>query len=157
MINISDTDELFDIYLTKIEGVKIEENSDSNIIKKCKDCDVLKIIQYTNGLLTCPECGNSNILIIDEDTYKIRNFHKTEYKHGNHFNEWFILFKTKELNKISQKVYDDIITEIKLNKITKLNVKTMRRILYRLKLSYYNEHIVNLINIFKGTLNTLNI
>jgi predicted RNA-binding Zn-ribbon protein involved in translation (DUF1610 family) len=139
-------EELLDRYLTITEGTTLEKHSVSDRIKMCEDCNVEKKIQVVNGLFTCPECGNSDIIIIDEEN-QTKDY--SAYKRINHFIEWLNQIQGKESTEIPSKVYDDIIKEIKLRNIkdlAKLNMKIMRQILHKLRLSKYYEHTIYIIN-----------
>ena len=74
-------------------------------------------------------------------------------KRINHFNEWLAQFQAKETTDISDKIYADIIKELKKEKFLDINNITYRQIrdiLKKLKYNKYYEHIPHIINIING-------
>ena len=86
------------------------------------------------------ECGEQNFILIDSDkpSYKDppREVSYFAYKRINHFNEWLAQFQAKESTDIPQDVYDQIIMELKkerLENMADLTPQKLREILKKLK------------------------
>ena len=75
------------------------------------------------------------------------------YKRINHFNEWLAQFQAKESTEIPKEVFDKILVEIKKERITnmvKITQTKLRKILKKLKLNKYYEHVPHIINRLNG-------
>ena len=71
----------------------------------------------------------------------------------NHFNEWLAQFMARESSEISKDIYNKIIEELAKNKITdysKLTIPQIKKILKKLKLNQYYEHITHIISKLSG-------
>ena len=149
--------DLLDEYLSIIDenySGKYEYNENESYCYKC-DCE--KTLIHAEALYVCQKCGEATFTVIDSErpSYKeppseISYF---AYKRINHFNEWISQFQAKESTNIPQDVYDQILCEIKKERIkdmSKLNHIKMRQILKRLNLNKYYEHIHHIINKLNG-------
>lgn len=149
--------DLLDEYLSIIDenySGKYEYNENESYCYKC-DCE--KTLIHAEALYVCQKCGEATFTVIDSErpSYKeppseISYF---AYKRINHFNEWISQFQAKESTNIPQDVYDQILCEIKKERIkdmSKLNHVKMRQILKRLNLNKYYEHIHHIINKLNG-------
>jgi hypothetical protein len=75
------------------------------------------------------------------------------YKKINHFNEWLAQFQAKESTEIPSEVYDEILVQLKKERITNmgsLKPTKLREILRKMKCSKYYEHIPHIINRLNG-------
>ena len=75
------------------------------------------------------------------------------YKRINHFNEWLAQFQAKECTDIPQEIYDQILVELKKERITHLdNLKPakIREILKKIKANKYYEHVPHITNRLNG-------
>jgi hypothetical protein len=75
------------------------------------------------------------------------------YKRINHFNEWLAQFQAKESTDIPQEVFDQILVELKKERILdtrSLKQTKIREILKKLKLNKYYEHVPHIINRLNG-------
>ena len=75
------------------------------------------------------------------------------YKRINHFNEWLAQFQAKESTDIPQEVYNQIISELKKERIEDMKSLTppkLREILKKLKKNKYYEHVPHIINRLNG-------
>jgi len=145
-IQIKTKKELFEIYLLKTEGVNLENINEKDRIKKCTVCGHEQTLRPSNGEYSCTDCGNTDLVIIDEDN-QIKDY--SAYKRINHFTEWLNQFQGKESTDIPNYVYEEIIKEMNRRRIKdrrKLDMKTMRDILKKLKMHKYYEHTIYIIN-----------
>jgi len=139
-------EELFNSYCKRIDGIKIKKDDGKNRIKYCKLCEIEKILDESKSAYICPNCGEMEIIIIDEDR-QIKEY--SPYKRLNHFKEWLNQFQAKESTEIPEVVYKNIIMELNKNRITDLSILNRDKMQYILKKIGYNhlyEHIPYIIN-----------
>ena len=139
---------------------KTDENyviNHENNIDICINCNIEKTLFISNGKLICVKCGDETPILIDSDkpSYKDppREVCYFAYKRINHFNEWLAQFQAKESTDIPQAVYNDILIELKkerINNIKDLTPSKLREILKKLKKNKYYEHIPHIINKLNG-------
>lgn len=137
---------LFERFCQRVEGIRIHADDGKNRIKYCNYCHIEKKLDQSESSYTCPQCGDMEIIIIDEDR-QIKEY--SPYKRLNHFREWLNQFQAKESTDISEIVYYDIIREINKNRINNLTELTRERTQSMLKKLGYNhlyEHIPYIIN-----------
>ena len=151
----SDKGNLLDEYMVRIDKTYISNqlNKTNQIILKCDYCNIEKTILQSEGIIVCPECGDTDSIVIDSEkpSYKepLQETSYFCYKRINHFNEWLSQFQAKESTEIPEYVYNDIISEIKKLRIvnmSKLTPDKMREILKKHKLNKYYEHVPHIIN-----------
>lgn len=150
--NLSDKKELFDKFkiITDKHYVEAQPKSKLNL---CDRCQVEKTLIQSEGRLVCSVCGISECIIVDSEKPSYRE-HVQEnsyfcYKRINHFNEWLSQFQAKESTEIPKEVYDSILEETKKMRIKDLRILTpdkIKRILKKLRLNKYYEHIPHIIN-----------
>lgn len=123
----------------------------------CDSCGAEMTICMNEAVLTCPDCGNQEQILIDSDkpSYKDppREVAYYAYKKINHFNEWLAQFQAKESTDIPQEVYDQILVQLKKERITNmaaLKPSKLREILRGMGKSKYYEHIPHIINRLNG-------
>ena len=101
----------------------------------------------------CNSCGEIEHVIIEhersgsKDTMPEKSGYP--YKRINHLNEWIAQFQAKESTEIPSDIYDQILSELKKNRIrdlSKLTLKKMKSILKKLRLNQYYEHIPHIIS-----------
>ena len=137
---------LFDKFCKRIDGIRINKHDGTDRIKYCNDCAIEKVLDIGESSYTCPECGDMEIVIIDEDR-QIKEY--SPYKRLNHFREWLNQFQAKESTEIPDEVYKNICIEINRNRITdisQLNRDKMQLILKKLGYNNLYEHIPYIIN-----------
>ena len=155
--NVSTKGKLLEDYLDIIDcnrEAKKNKIVEDNICSKCNS----KIsINYIEGISICIHCGEQYNILIDSDkpnykepTYESNYF---AYKRINHFNEWLSQFQAKESTDISSEIIEQILVELKKERI--LNVANIsnskiREILKKLKLNKFYEHIPYIINKING-------
>ena len=123
----------------------------------CIKCNSEMIMCLNEANLTCSKCGYQEFILVDSDkpSYKDppREVSYYAYKKINHFNEWLAQFQAKESTEIPQEIYDDILIQLKKERITNmgsLKPTKLREILRKMKCSKYYEHIPHIINRLNG-------
>jgi predicted RNA-binding Zn-ribbon protein involved in translation (DUF1610 family) len=78
---------LFNNYKTIVYGT-YDKNKESSIIKYCKECNIEKILNQSEGIYECINCGETEIIIVESDiaNYKdqIPDVTNYAYKRINH-------------------------------------------------------------------------
>ena len=159
-INIDDMGvskaQLYDKYLTKLNNTNFKNITNTNI-DICSTCNKEKKLFLSEGKMICEICGDENKILIDSDkpSYKDppREISYFAYKRINHFNEWLAQFQAKESTDIPKEIYDEILIELKKERILNVNTlsqKKLREILKKLKKNKYYEHIPHIINKLNG-------
>jgi hypothetical protein len=146
---------IYEKYMSKIDNNYVVNYE--NKIDICESCNVEKTLFISDGKLICFICGEETPILIDSDkpSYKDppREVCYFAYKRINHFNEWLAQFQAKESTDIPQSVYNDIIVELKKERIVNIKDLTplkLREILKKLKKNKYYEHIPHIINKLNG-------
>lgn len=137
---------LFEKYCQRVDGIRVNHDDGSNRVKYCNDCSIEKILDMTESAYICPCCGDSEIIILDEDR-QIKDY--SPYKRFNHFREWLNQFQAKQSPEIPEYVFIDIVKELNKKMITDLSIlnkKNMKEILKKLKYNIYYEHVAYIIN-----------
>jgi predicted nucleic acid-binding Zn-ribbon protein len=123
----------------------------------CENCGNEMIMCLNEANLTCSKCGHQEFILVDSDkpSYKDppREVCYYAYKKINHFNEWLAQFQAKESTEIPADVYDEILIQLKKERITNmssLKPTKLREILRKMKCSKYYEHIPHIINRLNG-------
>lgn len=123
----------------------------------CSKCNSEMIMCLNEANLTCSKCGYQEFILVDSDkpSYKDppREVSYYAYKKINHFNEWLAQFQAKESTEIPQEIYDEILIQLKKERITNmgsLKPTKLREILRKMKCSKYYEHIPHIINRLNG-------
>ena len=154
--NDNDKYNLFNKYMKITTNTELKKNSIITI-KMCSKCGVEKTLHLQEGFLTCTLCGDSEPVQIDSDkpNYKdpIIENKPNGYKRMNHFSELLNQCQGKESTDIPEDVFQRIINELNVLKITdlsKLDNKIMRSVLKNLNLNSYYEHIPYIINKLNG-------
>ena len=151
-------DALLDKYLQKVNPAYNRKNNEiTDNSNECQECGSDMTFSQNEAMLFCPECGNSEFMLIDSDrpSYKDppRESSYYAYKRINHFNELLAQFQAKESTEISQETFDLIVAELKKQRIENMgNLKhrQMREILRKLKLNRLYDHIPHIINRLNG-------
>ena len=144
--NINNKVNLLEKYCQRIDGVRINCDDGSNRIKYCLECNIEKIFDITESSYICQCCGDSEIIILDEDR-QIKDY--SPYKRLNHFREWLNQFQAKQSPDIPEQVFIDIVKELNKNRITDLSIlnkKYMKTILKKINYNMYYEHVIYIIN-----------
>jgi hypothetical protein len=135
---------------------KVINNTNKKILL-CNNCNIEKIVNLNDGTYICTKCGEVSYILyeIEKPNYKNindeNNIQDNPYKRINHFNEWLVQIQGRETTDINNDVYQSIISEIKKNKelsndLSLLTNKQLKKILRKLNLNKYYEHIPFIIN-----------
>ena len=123
----------------------------------CSYCNVDMLLNTNTSYLICSNCGLQEpiILDIDKPSYKDPPKEMTSfcYKRINHLNEFLAQFQAKETTEIPDDLYNEILFEIKKERILNMATITsdkMRLILRKIKRNEYYEHIPYIINQLNG-------
>jgi len=117
------------------------------IIKKCKKCNIDKIIIYNDSILTCSKCGESDVIFIESDVPTNReNFTekpKYPYKRIGHCIEKLNQFLCKGNINIPSSVYNILKEELfKHNiKVDNITIEFIEKMLHKHRLSSYYEYV----------------
>lgn len=157
--NSSNKADLFNSYMNIVEpqsvkSIKPEVIKDTNICPKCKQ----EMIVYSGeGTCICQQCGKTELVVIDSERPNYKDppmeIGYFAYKRINHFNEWLAQFQAKESTDIPQDVLNQILLEIKkerINNMALIDNKKMREFLKKLRLNKFYEHIPHIINRLNG-------
>ena len=146
---------IYENYMSKIDDNYVLNYE--NKIDYCETCNIEKTLFISDGKLICFQCGEETPILIDSDkpSYKDppREICYFAYKRINHFNEWLAQFQAKESTDIPQNVYNEILIELKKERIINIKELTpikLREILKKLKKNKYYEHIPHIINKLNG-------
>jgi len=152
-------DKLLEEYLKKVhpENVRSSGNVLDDTYGECDQCEEEMVFSLNEAVFTCMTCGYQEFVLIDSDkpSYKDppREVSYYAYKRINHFNEWLAQFQAKESTDIPQEVFDQILVELKKERILdtrSLKQTKIREILKKLKLNKYYEHVPHIINRLNG-------
>ena len=155
---IASKDVVYVQYMKAIDTNYINfNNSDNDIFDTCTKCMVEMLLNNNIGVLICPKCGLMENIIVDSDKPSFKEPPKEMtsfcYKRINHLNEFLAQFQAKETTDIPEDVYNEIIMEIKKERISNMVLITpekMRILLKRIKKNDYYEHIPYIINQLNG-------
>lgn len=153
-------DVLLEKYLQKINpGYNKKANEVDDMSGECTECGADMMFDQTEAMMYCPDCGMTEFMLIDSDrpSYKDppRESSYYAYKRINHFNELLAQFQAKGSTDIPQEVFDQIVTELKKQRITdykNLKPKQMREILRKLKLNRQYDHVPFIISRLNGSI-----
>lgn len=153
-------DVLLEQYLLKINPEYVKKISElDDMSGECYDCGADMMFSQTEAMLYCPDCGTTEFILIDSDrpSYKDppRESSYYAYKRINHFNELLAQFQAKGSAEIPQDILDQIITELKKQRITDFKIikyRQMREILRKLKLNRQYDHIPYIISRLNGNI-----
>jgi len=123
----------------------------------CDRCDKEMSFSINEALFFCDQCGYQEFVLIDSDkpSYKDppREVTYYAYKRINHFNEWLAQFQAKESTEIPEEVFEEIIDELKKERISTtegLKPAKVREILKKLKHTNFYEHVPYILNRLNG-------
>jgi hypothetical protein len=149
---------LYNEYMRSIDkNYIIEINDEDSDVNSCSKCHTEMLLNQNAGILICPSCGIVENIIINSDkpSYKDPPKEQTSfcYKRINHLNEFLAQFQAKETTEIPDEIYNEILVEIKKERIENMAEITpdkMRLILRKIKRNDYYEHIPYIINQLNG-------
>ena len=155
---VENKDTIYEKYMKLIDKNYINVNNDNvDIFDTCEKCLVEMLLNNNTGLLICPKCGLVETIIVDSDKPSFKEPPKEMtsfcYKRINHLNEFLAQFQAKETTDIHEDVYNEILLEIKKERITNMALITpdkMRNLLKKIRKNDYYEHIPYIINQLNG-------
>lgn len=149
--------QLYNKYMEKINPNYCEDNILYYNSDICENCNTEMLINSNSGIMICSKCGIQEAVILDSEkpSYKEPPKEMTSfcYKRINHLNEFLAQFQGKETTEIPDELYNEILVEIKKERITNMATITpakMRKILRKIKRNDYYEHISYIINQLNG-------
>ena len=151
-------DTILEKYMKYIDKNYININpNEEDMSDTCCKCFVEMLLNNNTGQLICPKCGLVENIIVDSDKPSFKEPPKEMssfcYKRINHLNEFLAQFQAKETTDIPEDVYNEILMEIKKERITNMALitpKKMRALLKKIKKNDYYEHIPYIINQLNG-------
>lgn len=153
---VHDKSSLVDEYLSCMDPNYLRPSSQDHI-GQCTKCHVPLICFQQDGIMVCPTCGYQELLLVEQNRPILRQPSKEashfSYKRINHFREWCSQVQGKESTDIPESIFEQILQEIKKEKIVdtkKITYAKMREILKKLKINKYYEHINYIINRING-------
>ena len=155
-LNSNTKQDICDDYLSLTDPCFVK-NIKNNYEDFCLNCNIEKKTHLADGCMICEICGQVDYIVIDSDKPSYKDPPKEisyfAYKRINHFNEWMAQFQAKETTDIPQDLYNQILIEIKKERIDNMGDLTsskVREILKKLKKNKYYEHVPHIINKLNG-------
>jgi Poxvirus Late Transcription Factor VLTF3 like len=143
-------------YLSYIDPTIIK-NINNDALGDCPKCRLEMVCIQHDSVTVCPGCGYQESLLVEQNRPLLRQPNKEashfSYKRINHFREWCSQVQGKESTDIPEEIFEQILQEIKKEKIQdtrKITYNKMREILKRLRVNKYYEHINYIINRING-------
>ena len=153
---IVDKSTLVDEYLSQVDLTHVK-STNHDILGFCPRCKIQLTCIHQDGAMVCSDCGYQELLLIEQNRPLIRQPNKEashySYKRINHFREWCSQVQGKESTDIPEEIFENILQEIKKEKIhdtKKITYSKMREIMKRLRINKYYEHINYIINRING-------
>lgn len=152
-------DKILENYLQKVDPEHARGGTETlnDPYGECEECQTEMVFSQNEALFTCPKCGFQEFVLIDSDkpSYKDppREVSYYAYKRINHFNEWLAQFQAKESTEIPSTVYDEIMEELKKERISEyssLKPSKIKEILRKLGYNKYYEHVPHILNRLNG-------
>lgn len=158
VIKLENKDTIYERFMKTIDKNYININNDNiDVFDTCNKCMVEMLLNNNSGMLICPNCGLTENIIVDSDKPSFKEPPKEMtsfcYKRINHLNEFLAQFQAKETTDIPEDVYNEILVEIKKERISNMALITpekMRTLLKRIRKNDYYEHIPYIINQLNG-------
>lgn len=149
---------LLDKYLSITDKNYINDNIDHGIALKCEYCNSTdKTVLNNDSISVCNHCFTIQHLLTDNEKPSYKDPPKEisyfSYKRINHYQEWLNQIQGKETTDIPEEVFDKIMLELKVQRITNMkdiNRQKIKDILKKLKINKYYEHIPYILNRITG-------
>jgi len=135
-------------YLLMMDKEYACSKTKTSISKKCKICNMDKIIIYNESILSCPKCGDSDDIFIESDMPSQRETFaekpKYPYKKLGHCIEKLNQFLCKGTANVPPEIFVILNEEIEKHNMNKNNitVKFLESMLKKHRLSEYYENIM---------------
>jgi len=152
---------LLNQYLAITDVNYINDNINNINASKCVHCNSTeKVILVNDNISYCNECYAVEHILTDNEKPSYKDPPKEisyfSYKRINHYQEWLNQIQGKETTDIPESVFDQIMLELKKQRITNtkdLTGKKIKEILKKLKINKYYEHIPYIMNRITGVPN----
>ena len=149
---------LLDKYLSITDKNYINDNIDNGTALRCDHCfSTDKTILNNDSISVCNKCFAIQHLLTDNEKPSYKDPPKEisyfSYKRINHYQEWLNQIQGKETTDIPEEVFDKIMLELKVQRITnmkEINRQKIKDILKKLKINKYYEHIPYILNRITG-------
>lgn len=149
---------LLDKYLSITDKNYINDNIDNGNALRCEHCNSTdKTILNNDSISVCNVCYAIQHLLTDNEKPSYKDPPKEisyfSYKRINHYQEWLNQIQGKETTDIPEEVFDKIMLELKVQRITNMkdiNRQKIKDILKKLKINKYYEHIPYILNRITG-------
>lgn len=160
-INENNRAELLDKYLSYTD-VNYIDNTINNIdATLCSHCEEDSLVFNVNeSIYCCQNCNTIEKVITDNEKPSYKDPPKEisyfSYKRINHYTEWLNQIQGKETTEIPDEVFDNIMKELKKQRIYDSNDITREKIkdiLKKLKINKYYEHVPYILNRITGNPN----
>lgn len=139
--------DIYNKYMNIIDPSYVKKDT-KNVVNYCKKCGEDMVLNHSNGLYNCNNCGLCQNVIIDSDKQNHKDPPKEmtsfSYRRINHLNEILAQIQGKETTEIDEKIYTAIKNELykeRFTDISKLTTCKLKSVLKKIKLSKYYEHI----------------
>ena len=143
-------------YLLRMK-LNIPQETIENSKDYCCKCKVEYEENHEEGVLLCPSCGSEKYLIVTSDNTSFNDNRREKisysYKKVNHLNEILNQFQHKDHSVVPPEVIDEIMYEIKKQRITDLTsitIRDMREILKKINQSKYYDHTIHILSRING-------
>jgi hypothetical protein len=149
---------LLNQYLAITDVNYINDNINNVNANKCIHCNSTeKIVLVNDNISYCNECYAVEHILTDNEKPSYKDPPKEisyfSYKRINHYQEWLNQIQGKETTDIPESVFDQIMLELKKQRISntkELSCKKIKEILKKLKINKYYEHIPYIMNRITG-------
>ena len=160
-INENNRAELLDKYLSYTD-INYIDNTINNIdATMCSHCGEDNLTFNVNeSIYCCPNCNTIEKVITDNEKPSYKDPPKEisyfSYKRINHYTEWLNQIQGKETTEIPDEVFDNIMKELKKQRIQDskdITREKIKDILKKLKINKYYEHVPYILNRITGNPN----
>tara|TARA_B110000259_G_scaffold39463_1_gene45038 strand:+ start:557 stop:1840 length:1284 start_codon:yes stop_codon:yes gene_type:complete len=149
---------LLDKYLSLTDSNYINDNINNILAANCEHCSsTSKTFLHNDSIAYCNDCFAVYHLLTDNEKPSYKDPPKEisyfSYKRINHYQEWLNQIQGKETTDIPEEVFDQIMLELKKQRIyntKELTSKKVKEILKKLKINKYYEHIPYILNRITG-------
>lgn len=153
--------ELLDKYLSYTDENYIDNAVNKSESKICTFCQEGQLEFFVNeSIYVCTQCHTVEKVITDNQTPSYKDPPKEisyfSYKRINHYTEWLNQIQGKETTEIPDEIFDNIMKELKKQRIVDFKTITRQKIkdiLKKLKINKYYEHVPYILNRITGNPN----
>lgn len=152
--------QILDRFMRLVDDSYIPSSNSKAVEHACPHCGNTELTTISAEAMSyCPECDTVEDIIVESDKPGFKDSQKMEisyfcYKRSNHFQEWISQTQGREHTCIPDSVYDEILTELKKQKIdnvANLKMRKLKEVMKKLHMNRYFEHISHILCHLKGT------